>query len=219
MTAKIYMHPTPLMEDMFRKTGRRIPSSGIEIDDIYTAVAAYNESHEPVDISAVLEGSTVVKKESSPTTVANLSEMELMRLRAEERRYQRSISSIPVLRVKGKSEFKSMSESIAFASQLVLAFGSAFLCGYYLGEYFFNFEKAEYKYMLGGACSFLTLILESLLFIIRDSKQQMVKKSQSSTVTCTAVQPVPQEPCAEPLPAETELKAQAPESSIRKRLK
>jgi hypothetical protein len=203
------------MREVFSKTGRKVPESGVEIDDIYKTLGKYNESHAIVAISSVLEGSVVVKKETPQNEASHLSEMELMRLRADERRYQRSISSIPVMQKMGKSEFKSASESIAFAAQLVLAFGSAFLCGYYLGEYFFGFEKEEHKYILGGTCSFLTLILESVLFIIRDSKVQMKRQAKQVTTPPGITGQTPKAPSV----GETELKATKPETSMRKRVR
>jgi hypothetical protein len=175
--SRIYLSVSPEIKTLFSRTNTELDSDMVEIDDVYKVVAKFNDSNpaeECVEIATVLAGTAIVKREPFSRDMSGLSEIELMRLKAEERRYQKSIENIPSLSIKSngeKSEVKSVSESVAFASHFVLAFGSAFLLGYYLGEYMFEFQKEEYKYIVGGACSFATLILESLLFIIRDQKQ------------------------------------------------
>jgi hypothetical protein len=158
----------------------------MEIDDVYKVVSEFNERYpsEAIEISSLLENVEIEKTRPLPV-VPEMSEMELMRLRADERKYQRSIADLPSLKTitAARSDIKSASESIAFASHFVLAFGSAFLLGYYLGEYIFELQKDEYKYMMGGACSFLTLILESALFIIRDQKQTSAAGNQAKVAT------------------------------------
>ena len=177
--SRIYVSLSPEIRTIFSRTQNPIPDKDIEIDEVYRIVSQFNESRpadEYVEISALLDGCEIVRREPQHQTanLSALSEMELMRLKADERRYQKSIANVATAlhgTGGGKSEIKSASESLAFASHFILAFGSAFLLGYYLGEYVFGFEKAEFKYIVGGACSFATLILESVLFIIRDQKQ------------------------------------------------
>ena len=185
---RLYITITPDIRALYVRSGPDRPSGDkIEMDELYKVVGRFNEKFpkESVEISTLIEGSEIEKKPSESTSHHELSEIELMRLRADERRYQRSIENLSSLKSKAKekSEVKSMSESIAFASHFVLAFASAFLLGYYLGEYVFDFQKDEYKYMVGGACSFLTLILESVLFIIRDQKQNRAPVRKQSLVT------------------------------------
>ncbi len=184
---RLYINVTPDIRALYVRSGPERPSGDkMELDELYRVVGRFNEKfpNELVEISNLIEGSEFEKKPSESSS-RELSEIELMRLRAEERRYQRSIENLPSLKSKSKekSEVKSMSESIAFASHFVLAFASAFLLGYYMGEYVFDFQKDEYKYMVGGACSFLTLILESVLFIIRDQKQNRAPSRKQNIVT------------------------------------
>lgn len=52
-----------------------------------------------------------------------------------------------------------------------MLFGSAFL-GYYLGSEIFEL-KTEYCLALSGIIVFITLVLESFLFIIKEEKLEM----------------------------------------------
>jgi len=180
--SKLYISITPEIKTLFTRTDTDVSGDSVEIDQLYEAVAKFNESHpdEMVEISSLMESAEIVRNERGPAQVdlSQLSEIEVMRLKAEERKYQKSIENVVSFKTNNRSDFRSASESIAFASHFVLAFGSAFLLGYYLGEYLFEFERAEYKYMVGGACSFATLILESVLFIIRDQKQSRTPRTR-----------------------------------------
>lgn len=186
----IYVTPSAELRTILLRLKRESKKDRMEIDDVYKVVSEFNERYpsEAVEISSLLENVEIEKTRPLPK-VPEMSEMELMRLRAGERKYQRSIADLPSLKTitAARSDIKSASESIAFASHFVLAFGSAFLLGYYLGEYIFEFQKDEYKYMMGGACSFLTLILESALFIIRDQKQTSAAGNQAKVATRQAL--------------------------------
>lgn len=192
--SKIYISLNPEIKTLFTRTNIEVSSDCVEIDELYNAVAKFNDSHpdEMIEISALIENAKIVRKEPNPAGVdhAKFSEMEILRMKAEERKYQKAIQNIVSMKSVDRSDIRSASESIAFASHFVLAFGSSFLLGYYLGEYMFGFEKAEYKYMVGGACSFATLILESVLFIIRDLKQSrpsVTKKIEHRQVSASTV--------------------------------
>jgi hypothetical protein len=186
--SRIFVPISPEIRTLFSRVEYQYqaePDGSVEIDDVYKAVTAFNNSHTPeesIEIASLLETSEIIRRERSDRSMnlSTLTELEQMRLRAEERRYQRSIENVVTMKKSNNSDIRSMSESIAFASHFILAFGSAFLLGYYLGEYLFGFEKSEHKYMVGGACSFATLILESILFIIRDNKQNMSAKLRSA---------------------------------------
>lgn len=186
----IYVTPSAELRTILLRLKRESTKDRMEIDDVYKVVSEFNERYpsEAVEISSLLENIEIEKSGRLPI-VPEMSEMQLMRLRADERKYQRSIANLPSLKpiTAARSDIKSASESIAFASHFVLSFGSAFLLGYYLGEYIFEFQKDEYKYMMGGACSFLTLILESVLFIIRDQKQTSAAGNQAKVATRQAL--------------------------------
>lgn len=53
-----------------------------------------------------------------------------------------------------------------------MLFSSAFL-GYYLGTEVFGW-KTEYCLALSGICIFVTIILETCLFVIKDEKGRMI---------------------------------------------
>ena len=184
----MYVHVTePLREFLVQKRSVHTVPNEVEIDEVYKHVSEHNSNnlHDQVDVSTLLKDSAVLRRDSRNVELqSDLSEMQLLRLKAQERKYQKSIENIVSIHSKshGKSEFKDASESIAFASHFILAFISAFLLGYYLGEYIFEFSANEHKYMLGGGCSFATLILESLLFIIRDQKKELIASKKPGSM-------------------------------------
>lgn len=175
-----------LRDFLLRERGVSLPEGGsIEIDQVYMHATQHNfqngsNPEKCVDVAQLLDESKIVYRTKSPESGTNLTEIERMRARAEERKYQKTISGFSLPRNTGAgSDVKSATESLSFATHFILAFISAFLVGYYLGEYVFELQRKDYKYILGGACSFGTLILESLLFIIREEKKQMVESKRS----------------------------------------
>jgi hypothetical protein len=151
----------------------------IEVDEVYRSVIKHTKrAKQRVEVSKLIENCTIIERGSAPSEP--LTEIELMRRRAEEKRYQRMVSS--VLKTGNPagvgSDVKSASESISFASHFILAFAGAFLCGYYFAEYFLLAEKSEIKIICGGVFSFITLIVESVLFIVREEKSE--RKSKES---------------------------------------
>ena len=171
------MSITPEMKPVIGDTDKTC----IEIDELYTAVVNYNQRHcdmvssgEPIDINHLLKESRIVYRSNEEEQRSAKSELELMRMRAEERKYQKSIANLSstILTTNGAStDIKSASDSVSFATHFIFAFASAFLLGYYFAEYGLGITTDSYKYICGGAASFLTLIIESLLFIIREEKR------------------------------------------------
>ena len=174
-----------LLHRAFVKT---VPNS-IEIDELFALVSTYNHKHpqDSIEINDLLINSEVVFRTSSAQPPSNESELETLRRRGEERQYQRSIANVSD-RGKGAgaaTEIKAASESVSFATHFILAFLPSFLVGYYLGEYIFELSESG-RYICGGAASFLTLILESVLFIIREEKRAMIPKFRSKKSIKTA---------------------------------
>ena len=176
------MSITPQLEAVLRRNNKPVGQS-IEIDEVYRLSAEHNERYpgDLVDVGELLKDSHLVyrSRPPGPPAATGMTEMEVMRRKAEERKYQRSIAGVGKMQsVTAVSDVKAASESITFATHFIFAFASAFLVGYYLGEYVLELQKEEHKYILGGACSFLTLILESVLFIIREEKAVMIESKK-----------------------------------------
>ena len=167
---KLYVSISPELKEFLSIEKIQYKDDKIEIDELYKLVSARNaKSAEFVDMADLLANSVVLSRLQEPGKTG--SELEQMRRKAEERKYQRSIGK-SLAKVNVSTDVKAASESIAFATHFILAFISAFLLGYYAGEYVWGLEETG-KYICGGAVSFSTLILESVLFILRDNKQKM----------------------------------------------
>ena len=167
---KHYVSISPELKEFFLDANIVWKSSSIEIDELYRIVSKYNKERDScfVDLAELLTNSTIVKRQQVVHS-ENLSELEMMRRRAGEKRYQKSINMKNESNSKIGNDVKSASESISFATHFILAFASAFLLGYYAGEYVWGLSEPG-KYICGGVVSFSTLILESVLFILRDNK-------------------------------------------------
>lgn len=215
-----------LRDFLLRERGVSLPEgASIEIDEVYMHATQHNSKYASnpekcVHVAQLLDKSKIVYRTKSPECGSHLTEIERMRAKAEERKYQKTISGISLARTMGAgSDFKSAAESLSFATHFILAFISAFLVGYYLGEYVFAFQRQDYKYILGGACSFGTLILESLLFIIREEKKQMVGSKRSPALPKADQLSPPVPPVAPTSVSELAGKSVSSASSIRKRVK
>ncbi len=134
-----------------------------------------------IDLARVMRECQIIRRERSPRRAKheNLSEMELLRLRADERAYQRSVKNVMPAGGYGNvavgKELRAVSKSVGMAGHFVMAFIGAFLFGYFACGMFIVEEIAT-QALCGGMASFATLILESILFLIRDHKETMSEK-------------------------------------------
>ena len=79
----------------------------------------------------------------------------------------------------GLKEIKGYQTSVKFASSFIIVlFGSACL-GYYLGSEIFEL-KVEYCLALSGIVVFVTLVIEALLFIIKEEKQEVSMRKRKA---------------------------------------
>jgi len=151
----------------------------VDLDIVFDAIEKAKNSNEngaPPSLDKLLAGCEVVARKEKKEDLTHLSEIEILRLKAEEKKYQRSVALVrPWQRnISAREDLKEASSSMAFAAQFILSFVGAFLLGYYFCETFI-IDDLALKTMAGGLISFATLILESFLFILRDSKERMIK--------------------------------------------
>ena len=92
-------------------------------------------------------------------------------------------SSLLGLHAKSQSDLKEMSKNMSYAYHFILSFGGGFLFGYYFCQIFIV-DKFELKIAAGGISSFLTLIMEVVLFLVSDWKEQ--RKNERATKLSSA---------------------------------
>merc|ERR1719245_578399 len=63
-----------------------------------------------------------------------------------------------------------------FATQVLVAFIGAFLFGFYFVETFVAPGNTTAKTLVGAACSFATLLLETCLLVVHEQKKEMIEK-------------------------------------------
>merc|ERR1711920_1200026 len=74
---------------------------------------------------------------------------------------------------------KGLKFATNFATQVLVAFIGAFLLGYFFIETFVAPENFNAKVIAGAGCSFCTLLLESVLFVVHESKDQMIQEHRA----------------------------------------
>jgi hypothetical protein len=106
-----------------------------------------------------------------------MTEMERLRAVAEERSYQRSVDGLkPKANSNWGEEIRAASRSTATATNFIVSFIGAFAFGYYAIEIFVDATDSTLKCVVGGISSFLTLIIESVLFIVAEEKAARKEK-------------------------------------------
>jgi len=175
----VYISLSDKLLDFLRSTvpdaAHDAESSGcVDMDVVFAAV---EKAKDAPSLSTLLEGTEVVRREKKVEDLSQYSEMEILRFKAAEKAYQRSVASVkPWERdTSVHGEMRDVSNTVAFAMQFVLAFIGAFALGYYFVETFVMDDIAM-KVVAGGVCAFSTLMLESVLFIIRDNKNTDLQK-------------------------------------------
>merc|ERR1719446_1619275 len=113
-----------------------------------------------------------------------MTELERLRLRAEERAYQKSVEHLrPIQKSKQAANENNLSGfkwATNFGLQVIVAFIGAFALGYYFVETFVDPDNTTAKVLTGAACSFATLLLEVVLFVVHDQKEEMIKKKRQA---------------------------------------
>merc|ERR1712139_631018 len=107
-------------------------------------------------------------------------------MRSEERAYQNSVSNLKPLQKSKKAgddhanDLSGYKWATNFGMQVIVAFIGAFALGYYFVETFVDPDYTTGKVLAGAGCSFATLLLEVVLFVIHDQKEEMIKKKRQA---------------------------------------
>jgi hypothetical protein len=152
-----------------------------------------------IGLTEVMRGSTVIKKimtgESSQESTEvrrdasfQCLQLENMRARAEERRYQKMIGKNGTAKLTVAKELKEMNEGMSFALHFIIVFIASFAVGYYLYEIFGDagmdktpmvmiseevFSSFQ-KFASGGICCFISLVIECIVYILYEERKQRI---------------------------------------------
>merc|ERR1719210_889197 len=110
-----------------------------------------------------------------------MTEVERLRADAEERKYQRMIAGVAPnsaakKKLEGMQPYQAINWATNFGTQVLVAFIGAFLLGYFFVETFVDPTNTTLKVCAGACCSFLTLLLETCLLMVHESKDEMIKR-------------------------------------------
>ncbi|CAJ1456039.1 unnamed protein product [Effrenium voratum] len=155
----------------------------------------------------LLVGSEVVERREAPALGEDgqpLSELEQLRAASQERAYQRMVDGVTPLRT-SKTEPLAHQQGLKFATnfgtQVIVAFIGAFLLGYYFVETFVAPDNFNAKVIAGAACSFATLLLETMLLVVHEQKQSMIQQKRESAKTKSSRRVVAVKEPVEPKPS------------------
>jgi len=157
-----------------------IGPDAVDIDELYRLVDEHCKlGGAPPKLHELLAGSEVVQRKEAPAEETEpLTELEQMRANAQERSYQRMVDKVAPLtgarRVEPSVHQQGLSFATNFGTQVVVAFIGAFLLGYFFVETFVAPDNFDAKVIAGAACSFITLLLETMLLVVHEHKITMI---------------------------------------------
>jgi len=186
MPSQVFVSVTPAMRDFLRQTNAAgaadaVNEDAIDLDQIYRLANEHQKlGGKNVKVHELLEGSEVVSRVK--TAESEMTDLERLRSEAEERKYQRMVEGVAPLNQSKKKSAGAHIEGLSFATnfgtQVLVAFIGAFALGYFFVETFVAPDNSTLKVIAGAACSFLTLLLETCLLMVHESKEEMIARKQ-----------------------------------------
>lgn len=187
MPSQVFLSVTPEMRSFLSTSNAKgvedwANEDAIDMDELYKLVEEHNQGGgDIVKIHELMENTEVVERRHVQS--AQLTELESLRLRSQERAYQNSVKGLTPVRSNGTTQtgidVKGMKFATNFGMQVIVAFIGAFLLGWYFVETFVAPDNMVAKALAGAGCSFCTLLLESALFVVHEQKQEMLAKKRA----------------------------------------
>lgn len=197
----------------------------VDMDGLMRLVSHYNAtraggaaSEGRVDIGGLLDSTRIQRRLTPPQLrVGNLSELEQIRCRAEERKYQQVLRKVPYFksnrfqtnrqqqrygRPRGTATgeagdgdvFADFRTSLAMGTNMLLGLFLSFLTGYWVCHYTGEHSFAS-KVVAGAICCFFGLVLEVALLILYDYKlansSSKVVRQTSAAANAATRRPTP----------------------------
>ena len=176
---RVEISVSPELQAFFRFTGDGdAHKASVDLDCTLRKIVGFNESDggtaAPFDAAALLEHCTVVRRSAAPTEAADgRSEIERLRMQAEERRYQKNLLATGTCgsgaTVAG--EVKEMREAYLLAANFFMSFFGSFLFGFFSTQLFLQWPT-ERCVFAGVLCAVVVLGVEAALFVIRDERKR-----------------------------------------------
>eukprot|EP00929_Paragymnodinium_shiwhaense_P070776 TRINITY_DN35895_c0_g1_i1.p1 TRINITY_DN35895_c0_g1~~TRINITY_DN35895_c0_g1_i1.p1 ORF type:complete len:273 (+),score=74.62 TRINITY_DN35895_c0_g1_i1:80-820(+) len=190
MPTQVLVSLTPHLQTFFESeclaegSKEQAKEEAVDLDELYRLVGEHEKKGgTPPKLHELLEGSEVIERRRAEER--ELTEIERIRLQAQERAYQRSVHGLavdPVLSAKkrkepGEGAGAALKFATNFGTQVMVAFIGAFALGYFFVETFVT-QDFNAKVISGAACSFATLLLETLLLVVHESKERMIDETR-----------------------------------------
>jgi len=154
----------------------------IDFDELNKLVYDYNKqvskedpeknSKNYVRLEGLIKHSNIVNRRILSTNYEHLSELEKLRLHAEERRYQKSIHQVTTTNKDDTQDnVANYKRSLAIGINSLIGIFLTFLGGYWGAEYC-GITKDITRLLIGLTLSFSCLLIEVILFILHDESQR-----------------------------------------------
>eukprot|EP00933_Yihiella_yeosuensis_P066381 TRINITY_DN7062_c1_g1_i1.p1 TRINITY_DN7062_c1_g1~~TRINITY_DN7062_c1_g1_i1.p1 ORF type:complete len:236 (+),score=53.87 TRINITY_DN7062_c1_g1_i1:133-840(+) len=233
MPTQVLVSITPALKSFFENDcvadGAKdlVDKECVDLDELYRLADEHSKAGgAEVKLHELMQGSEVVDRiEEEPTGPdgAPLSEIEKMRLQSQERAYQKMVDGVAPLtgqkRVEPSLHQRGLRFATNFGTQVIVAFIGGFILGYYFVENFVAPDSFSAKVIGGAACSFGTLLLETLLLVVHEhrldiceaSREKHKKRKEAARAKARVVRLSEKEDekvsgCAEPPKADNEKK-------------
>lgn len=143
------------------------------MDWLAKLVQQYNQENPDdfVDFSQLLAGAKVIRRVMDQPL--ELSEMELIRLRVEEKRYQQLVQNIPHCRTSHSVDvMQDHMKSLGMGANLILGLFLTFLAGYYVAKYgkLDTIYGSAFPHILGVTFLCIFLLIEVFYLVLYDWK-------------------------------------------------
>mmetsp|Transcript_91562 Transcript_91562/g.262249 ORF Transcript_91562/g.262249 Transcript_91562/m.262249 type:complete len:249 (-) Transcript_91562:77-823(-) len=188
MPSQVFVSVTPALRSFLRdcrvtSARKSADDESVDMDEVYRLASEHEKlGGEQVKVHELLEGAEVLDR--IPAEAPPMTELEEMRLKSEERKYQRSVQGVAPLYGRKKNEgfdVAGFSFATNFGTQVIVAFIGAFLLGYFFVETFVSQDNNVLKVIAGVACSFCTLLLETCLLMVHESKETMIENKRTQS--------------------------------------
>mmetsp|Transcript_87760 Transcript_87760/g.281834 ORF Transcript_87760/g.281834 Transcript_87760/m.281834 type:complete len:175 (-) Transcript_87760:318-842(-) len=136
MPSQVFVSVTPALRSFLRdcrvtSARKSADDESVDMDEVYRLASEHEKlGGEQVKVHELLEGAEVLNR--IPAEAPPMTELEEMRLKSEERKYQRSVQGVAPLYGRKKNEgfdVAGFSFATNFGTQVIVAFIGAFFAG------------------------------------------------------------------------------------------
>lgn len=147
----------------------------IDLDDLTYLVQTQRKTDDetPVSLNYLLADSSILRRIPKKTEPSSLSEIELIRERAKERKYQRSVGHLKLIYNQSSTDvYADYRTSLSMGVNSILGLFLTFFAGYW-GAKYIGINDFRIRAFIGLGLSLTCLMIEVVFLITYDEKRRM----------------------------------------------